>query len=205
MSTSNFDQMDFKDSTTSYLAENYVTCAAAAKDDPNVCDKLLHPDSCKEIVRSIWMFYGRLIVENRVSRPIADACADGVATKNECTSLGNAILNNNPSFCDSLTDKNKKNYCLALVKQDTSLCSDKDCANSIYLMQALKNNDVQQCKKISKESSRWICIGGVTEDVRQCQQIQGFSDFKKSYCAQKAKQKYQDKLKTLSGEKNEKI
>lgn len=182
------DEIDFKDSKNSaesYLLNDYFICRAVVNDDIAECNSLLSPGECQRPVKGYLSPHIKAMRIGMITPSILKESVDnavGVGKDIESHRiLLRAILENDPSLCGDKDDKGA-NKCRALASKDVKSCPDQNCKESVYFMQAIKDNNVEICQKLSKGDVVWVCRSAVTQDLKTCEQSEGYKKFKQTYC-----------------------
>lgn len=152
----------------------FYTCMASGKDNASICDsyKAEAEEECKEVQEN--------------------CCYDLYHEKL-------AILKNDASLCEKITDAEKKSSCLKFIESDvsgkcfgdlsdlhkTAQCFTSETGlplledgtiESYYFDRALNNNDRNACQMIESNNMKLICIGIVDKNPSVCSKLKNLEE-----------------------------
>ena len=172
------------------LLADYFQCRAAVRDDINECDNLSPwPDrieNCRRYFEEYHGFFGRLLMEGRVTPPILTTWKNQLNLSiEECRLLAEAWLAEDISICEKFRrDKAQYNECRAMIKGDPIYCRADPCRNKALYTKAIRSGDIKECEKIKGEMSKEIkmmCQGYISGDEKICEKNKGFEEFRNKY------------------------
>lgn len=172
---------------------NYFTCKAAAENNITVCNRLKQFPGffkmCKSAFNQYFAAYGALATTGHIGPRVLSAFAESTRMSTTGAKLfSRAWLDDDLSFCDRFSNKDKRNGCKALLSGNAKLCprDDKECRYVAYYIKALKSGDVRQCDKIKGDDKfgrlKLICQVVVSGDSSVCEKDKNFIKFRDRYC-----------------------
>lgn len=156
---------------------NYLACTAIAQQNASPCANLYGSDGqiCVSRFNEV-RFYSLLYLEKKITPEVLQYCPSGKDMK-FCKQIATAIITKDASLCPG-----NDNDCKATVRLDVDSAVLPGTKDSIYLIKAIKEDDINNCLKIKDNDVRIGCRAYIARDAKICNEDKLFKKLRDTYC-----------------------